>query len=136
MNKVFQISVVTYAGIAYQGEAEYLTVENQDGELGILPEHCPYFTLLYPGKMVIKLRSRIETWIYGDGFLQFTGDNCVVLTEFAENIRDIDPAKAAVMEKEVSEKLAAYRYKTEEEQSELRKAQKIARLELKLAKSQ
>lgn len=134
MSKLFSVQVVTYAGVAYQGDAEYLSVENQDGELGILAEHCPYFTLLYPGRLTIKKMSLVDTWIYGDGFLQFNGKDCTILTEFAESVHDIDRERAEKEDREISEKLAAFQYKTEEEQQALRKAQKIARLELRLAK--
>ena len=49
----FHLQVVTPDGLAFEGEAEKLTVRTQDGIIGILPRHIDYVAPLGMGEAVI-----------------------------------------------------------------------------------
>ena len=49
----FHLQVVTPDGLAFEGEAEKLSVRTQDGIIGILPRHIDYVAPLGMGEAVI-----------------------------------------------------------------------------------
>lgn len=49
----FHLQVVTPDGMAFEGEAEKLSVRTQDGIIGILPNHIDYVAPLGMGEAVI-----------------------------------------------------------------------------------
>ena len=49
----FHLQIVTPDGLAFEGEAEKLSVRTQDGIIGILPRHIDYIAPLGMGEAVI-----------------------------------------------------------------------------------
>lgn len=49
----FHLQIVTPDGLAFEGEAEKLSVRTQDGIIGILPRHIDYVAPLGMGEAVI-----------------------------------------------------------------------------------
>ena len=94
----FQLQVVTPDGLAFEGEAEMLSVRTQDGVIGILPRHIDYVAPLGMGEAVIKEpegKVRRAACIGGMVAVHSGKVRLVATTfEWAENI-DLDRAKAA-----------------------------------------
>ena len=94
----FQLQVVTPDGLAFEGEAEMLSVRTQDGVIGILPRHIDYVAPLGMGEAVINEpegKVRRAACIGGMVAVHSGKVRLVATTfEWAENI-DLDRARAA-----------------------------------------
>lgn len=94
----FHLQVVTPDGLAFEGEAEKLSVRTQDGVIGILPRHIDYVAPLGMGEAVItepEGKQRRAACIGGMVAVQ-NGEVRLVATtfEWAEKI-DLERAKEA-----------------------------------------
>ena len=94
----FHLQVVTPDGLAFEGEAEKLSVRTQDGIIGILPRHIDYVAPLGMGEAVITEdggKERRAACIGGMVAVHSGAVRLVATTfEWAEQI-DMDRAKAA-----------------------------------------
>ncbi len=94
----FHLQVVTPDGLAFEGEAEKLSVRTQDGIIGILPRHIDYVAPLGMGEAVItepEGRTRRAACIGGMVAVHSGAVRLVATTfEWAENI-DLERAKEA-----------------------------------------
>ena len=94
----FHLQVVTPDGLAFEGEAEKLSVRTQDGLIGILPHHIDYVAPLGMGEAVItepEAKSRRAACIGGMVAVHSGAVRLVATTfEWAEDI-DLDRAKQA-----------------------------------------
>lgn len=80
------VSLVSPERSLFDGEATAVVAPAYDGEVGILPRHAPFMTLLGKGDLRIRtgtetLRFRIE-----GGFLQVAANRVRVVAERAENL--------------------------------------------------
>ena len=94
----FHLQVVTPDGLAFEGEAEKLSVRTQEGIIGILPRHIDYVAPLGMGEAVItepEGKVRRAACIGGMVAVQ-SGEVRLVATtfEWAEKI-DLERAKEA-----------------------------------------
>lgn len=94
----FQLQVVTPDGLAFEGEAEKLSVRTRDGIIGILPRHIDYVAPLGMGEAVItesEGRERRAACIGGMVAVHSGKVRLVATTfEWAEDI-DMERAKTA-----------------------------------------
>ena len=94
----FRLQIVTPDGLAFEGEAEKLSVRTQDGIIGILPRHIDYVAPLGMGEAVIteaEGKVRRAACIGGMVAVHNGAVRLVATTfEWADQI-DLDRAKAA-----------------------------------------
>ena len=93
----FRLQIVTPDGLAFEGEAEKLSVRTQDGIIGILPRHIDYVAPLGMGEAVVTVdgKERRAACIGGMVAVQQGTVRLVATTfEWAENI-DLARAKDA-----------------------------------------
>ena len=94
----FHLQVVTPDGLAFEGEAEKLSVRTQDGIIGILPRHIDYVAPLGMGEAVItepEGKDRRAACIGGMVAVHSGKGRLVATTfEWAEDI-DLERAKTA-----------------------------------------
>ena len=86
----FLLEIVTPERIAFSEKVEMLTVPAAEGEVGILPHHEAYFTLLKEGELKI-LKSNEEIFLsIGGGFLEVTPLKTTVLVSKAVDAEEIN----------------------------------------------
>lgn len=94
----FHLQVVTPDGLAFEGEAEKLSVRTQDGIIGILPRHIDYVAPLGMGEAVItEPEDKVRRAACIGGMVAVQGDTVRLVAttfEWAEEI-DLDRAKTA-----------------------------------------
>ena len=87
----FTLEIVTPERLAWKGEASALVLPTIDGEVGILPKHEPYVTVLGAGEgRITALDGSIEYIAIIGGFVQVRPDRVVVLAESADLAADLD----------------------------------------------
>jgi F-type H+-transporting ATPase subunit epsilon len=83
-DKVLLLRVVTPARTVFEGEARSVVLPAWDGEVGILPGHAPFITLLGGGEARVELPDeRTQTFFLFRGVAKVEDDRVTVLSEYA-----------------------------------------------------
>ena len=94
---MFELSLVTPEGAAFEGEVEMLVVPGDAGEIGVLARHAPLVAMLRAGSTRIY-RDRdsedIVEFATGPGFFKVEQDRALALVDDAVEARHIDAARA------------------------------------------
>jgi F-type H+-transporting ATPase subunit epsilon len=80
-----RVTVVSPERQLFDGDATAVVAPAYDGEVGILPRHAPFLTLLGQGKLVIRHGSgEARQFAVSGGFLQVAADRVRLVVERAE----------------------------------------------------
>jgi len=122
MTATIHVDVVSAEEQIYSGEAEFVVLPGEVGELGIYPRHTPLFTQIKPGSVRIKpAGSDVEELVFVQGgFLEVQPDVVTVLADTAIRAKDLDE-KAALEAKRAAEE--AMQNKTSKEEIALAEAE-------------
>jgi F-type H+-transporting ATPase subunit epsilon len=90
------VDVVSAEESIFGGEAEFVVLPGEAGELGIYPRHAPLITRIKPGVVRIKVQGRSdeEQVFVAGGILEVQPHVVTVLADTAIRGRDLDEAKA------------------------------------------
>jgi F-type H+-transporting ATPase subunit epsilon len=107
MAHTIHVDVVSAEEMIFSGEAEFVALPGESGELGIYPKHTPLITRIKPGAVRIKVAGQAEdefVFVAG-GILEVQPDAVTVLADTAIRGHDLDEAKAAEAKKLAEEAL-------------------------------
>ncbi|HEV3017941.1 MAG TPA: F0F1 ATP synthase subunit epsilon [Burkholderiaceae bacterium] len=90
------VDVVSAEEAIFGGDAEFVVLPGEAGELGIYPRHAPLITRIKPGVVRIRVpgRSDEEQIFVAGGILEVQPHVVTVLADTAIRGRDLDEAKA------------------------------------------
>ena len=96
MANTLHIDVVSNEESIYSGEAEFVVLPGEAGELGIYPRHVPLITRIKPGTVRIKPAGGGEEQLIfvAGGVLEVQPKVITVLADTAIRGADLDEAKA------------------------------------------
>src|SRR5258706_14304411 len=96
MANTLHIDVVSAEESIYSGEAEFVVLPGEAGELGIYPQHTPLITRIKPGSVRIKPAGggAEELVFVAGGILEVQPKMVTVLADTAIRGRDLHEAKA------------------------------------------
>jgi F-type H+-transporting ATPase subunit epsilon len=102
------VDVVSAEESIFSGEATFVALPGETGELGIYPRHTPLITRVKPGAVRIKLAdSNEEEFVFvAGGILEIQPQIVTVLADTAIRGRDLDEAKALEAKRVAEEALA------------------------------
>lgn len=91
------VDVVSAEESIFAGEAEFIVLPGESGELGIYPKHTPLITRIRPGVVRIKqpARSDEDQVFVAGGILEVQPNVVTVLADTAIRAKDLDEAKAS-----------------------------------------
>ena len=96
MNTI-QVDVVSAEESIFSGEARFVALPGESGELGIYPRHTPLITRIRPGTVRIEKADGTEEFVFVAGGILEVQPNCVtVLSDTAIRGKDLDEAKASL----------------------------------------
>ena len=78
------VSVISPEATTFDGPADSVVAPAYDGEVGILPRHAPFMTLLGEGTLVVRTEGGERRFNVRGGFLQVVEDTVRVVTEYVE----------------------------------------------------
>ena len=90
------VDVVSAEESIFSGEAKFVALPGESGELGILPQHTPLITRIKPGAVRIERADNGEeefVFVAG-GILEVQPNTVTVLADTAIRGKDLDEAKA------------------------------------------
>ncbi|MGB9107146.1 MAG: F0F1 ATP synthase subunit epsilon [Telluria sp.] len=96
MAHTIHVDVVSAEEQIFSGEAEFVALPGESGELGIYPMHTPLITRIRPGAVRITVPGRTEeefVFVAG-GILEVQPKGVTVLADTAIRGADLDEAKA------------------------------------------
>jgi F-type H+-transporting ATPase subunit epsilon len=108
MANTIHVDVVSAEEEIFSGEAEFVALPGESGELGIYPKHTPLITRIRPGAVRIKVANQAEeefVFVAG-GILEVQPNAVTVLADTAIRGADLDEAKAAEAKRHAEEVLA------------------------------
>jgi len=107
MANTLHVDVVSAEAEIFSGEAEFVVLPGEAGELGIYPRHTPLITRIKPGAVRIKVPGQAgEEFVFvAGGLLEVQPDNVTVLADTAIRGADLDEAKANEAKKLAEEAL-------------------------------
>jgi F-type H+-transporting ATPase subunit epsilon len=96
MATTIQVDVVSAEESIFGGEAEFVALPGETGELGIYPRHAPLITRIKPGVVRIKVpgKNEQEQIFVAGGILEVQPHVVTVLADTAIRGKDLDEAKA------------------------------------------
>lgn len=107
MANTIHVDVVSAEELIFAGEAEFVALPGEAGELGIYPKHTPLITRIRPGAVRIKLAGQAddEFIFVAGGLLEVQPNAVTVLADTAIRGQDLDEAKAIAAKKAAEEQL-------------------------------
>lgn len=96
MANTIHVDVVSAEEAIFSGEAEFVVLPGEEGELGIYPRHTPLITRIKPGEVRIKpVGGGAEELIFvAGGILEVQPAMVTVLADTAIRGQDLDETKA------------------------------------------
>lgn len=89
-----QVDVVSEEAEVFSGQAEFVSLPGESGELGILPGHTPLITRIKPGAVRIQNGQNEELVFVAGGILEVQPNKITVLADTAIRGNDLDEARA------------------------------------------
>ncbi len=117
----FQAEVLTPEGQVFEGEVEMISTRTIVGSISVLAHHQPLLGLLEPTELrLYRSENEIERYAQGEGYLQMTGEQALVLVEEAIPPSDLDVADLRDRLNRADEACRAAEEGSEEERQALR----------------
>jgi F-type H+-transporting ATPase subunit epsilon len=94
---LFDVSLVTPDGPAFEGEAEMIVVPGAAGEIGVLARHAPLIATLKAGSTRVYLdrdADHVREYATGPGFFKVELDRAIALVDDAVLANEIDAERA------------------------------------------
>ncbi len=100
------VDVVSAEESIFSGEAKFVALPGEAGELGIYPRHTPLITRIRPGSVRIEMADGTEEFVFVAGGILEVQPGCVtVLSDTAIRGKDLDDQKAAAAREVAQEAL-------------------------------
>ena len=101
------VDVVSAEESIFSGEASFVALPGEAGELGIYPRHAPLITRIKPGAVrILKTDNTEELVFVAGGILEIQPHVVTVLADTAIRGHDLDEAKATEAKKRAEEAMA------------------------------
>jgi F-type H+-transporting ATPase subunit epsilon len=104
MANTIHVDVVSAEAQIFSGEATFVALPGEAGELGIYPKHTPLITRIRPGAVRIEKADGSEEFVFvAGGILEVQPNGVTVLADTAIRGADLDEAKAQAAKKAAEE---------------------------------
>ena len=101
-----KVDVVSAEEQIFSGQAKFVALPGETGELGILPGHTPLITRIRPGAVRIEVEGGNDEFVFvAGGILEVQPGAVTVLADTAIRGKDLDEAKAEQARKRAEEAL-------------------------------
>jgi F-type H+-transporting ATPase subunit epsilon len=79
-----RVTVISPEAAMFDGEADAVVAPAFDGEVGILPNHAPFMTLLGEGTLAVRQAGGTSRFAVRGGFLQVVDNRVRVVAEHVQ----------------------------------------------------
>lgn len=100
------VDVVSAEEAIFTGEAKFVVLPGESGELGILPGHTPLISRIRPGTVkIVRADDGEETIFVAGGILEVQPGSVTVLADTAIRAADLDEARAVAAREKAEDAL-------------------------------
>jgi F-type H+-transporting ATPase subunit epsilon len=78
------VTVISPEASMFDGEADAVVAPAFDGQVGILPNHAPFMTLLGEGSLTVRRAGTASRFSIRGGFMQVVDNRVRVVTEHVQ----------------------------------------------------
>jgi F-type H+-transporting ATPase subunit epsilon len=89
----------------FSGDADMVIVPGAAGEMGILPHHAPLLSTLKFGVVRVRFQGKEDIFTVAGGVVEVQPDCVTVMADAAENVAEIDIARAEASRKRAEEQM-------------------------------
>jgi F-type H+-transporting ATPase subunit epsilon len=97
--------IVSQDRTVFQGDVDMVVLPGAGGEMGILPHHAPVLTTLKFGVVKVRHDNKEDIFAVAGGVAEVQPNLVTVLADAAENVEEIDVARAQFAMKRAQEAL-------------------------------
>jgi F-type H+-transporting ATPase subunit epsilon len=97
--------IVSQDRMVWEGDADIVVVPGVAGEMGILPNHAPLLSTLKFGILKVRHKGDEQLFTVAGGVIEVQPDLITVLADSAENVLEIDVARAEAARRRAEELL-------------------------------
>lgn len=95
MSSTMRVDVVSAEESIYSGEAHFVALPGESGELGIYPRHTPLISRIRAGSVRIQKTDGTEEFVFvAGGILEVQPHGVTVMSDTAIRGKDLDEEKA------------------------------------------
>ena len=98
--------IVSQDRLVYEGDADVIVAPSTEGEMGILPNHAPLLATLDFGVIRVRYQGAEKAFTVAGGIIEVQPDIVTILADVAENVAEIDVARAQAARARAEEYLA------------------------------
>ena len=98
--------IVSQDRTVFEGDVDIVVLPGTDGEMGILPHHAPLLTTLKYGLIKVRRQGQEDVFTVAGGVAEIQPTIVTILADAAENVAEIDVARAETARKNAEEALA------------------------------
>ena len=98
--------IVSQDRTVFTGDVDIVVLPGAAGEMGVLPKHAPVLTTLKYGVVKVRMGGKEDVFTVAGGVAEVQPDIVTILADAAENVEEIDVARAEAARKRAEETLA------------------------------
>jgi F-type H+-transporting ATPase subunit epsilon len=98
--------IVSQDRLVFEGDADIVIIPGVNGEMGILPNHAPLLSTMVMGVIKVRFSGQEEIFTITGGVVEVQPDLVTVLADAAENVEEIDIARAEEAKKRAEDLLS------------------------------
>ncbi len=95
--------IVSQDRTVFEGLVDMVIAPGVEGDMGILPNHAPLLSALRIGFLRVRTNEREEVFTIAGGVIEVQPEIVTVLADAAENVREIDVARAEAARRRAEE---------------------------------
>lgn len=90
----------------FEGDVDIVVIPGSDGEMGILPNHAPLLSTIRLGVVKVRQGGQEQLFTITGGLVEVQPTIVTILADAAENIDEIDVARAEEAKRHAEQRLA------------------------------
>ena len=98
--------IVSQDRTVFQDDVDIVVLPGAGGEMGILPHHAPVLTTLKYGVVKVRRHGKEDVFAVAGGVAEVQPEIITILADAAENVEEIDVARAETAKRHAEEILA------------------------------
>ncbi len=95
-DKLFLSLVTPAKEMVIDPDVDQVNIPGIEGDLGILADHAPLFTILRPGRFSYQKGEKEIELVVSEGYAEVTNNRVTVLAESAEFMHEVDHDRAEI----------------------------------------
>ncbi len=97
--------IVSQDRTVFENDVDIVVIPGTEGEMGILPNHSPLLSTIRLGVIKVRYGDREDNFTITGGLVEVQPDIVTILADAAENVEEIDIARAEEARQRAKERL-------------------------------